>query len=361
MSGDWLANARRMPVAFAQVREDPRIDLAVLTMLGRTNLSGLMIASGGCTAAALAASSRLGELHIVDINAAQLALTRLKLHLLCNSSSVHRCELLGHAPMPMREAALTSTLRSLDLAPDVFGPPALVAELGPDHAGRYELLFSALREAMAGEALDWASLLRNGDVRNGDAALLLDPGTPLGAVMDRAFDDVMALDNLIALFGEAATQNSAVPFSQHFATRTRHAIKTLRPKHNPFLWQMLAGRFPPNGSYDWLTMPAPRTMPRLTWSHSAMDAVLADIDRRFDFIHLSNILDWLAPEQAARVLRLTHRALKPGGLTIIRQLNSSLDLPALCPDFHWLTDEANALHAVDRSFFYRQLHLGRRP
>jgi S-adenosylmethionine-diacylglycerol 3-amino-3-carboxypropyl transferase len=92
-----------------------------------------------------------------------------------------------------------------------------------------------------------------------------------------------------------------------------------------------------------------------------MRDVLTDAaERRYDFIHLSNILDWLTQAEAAEMLRLTHRALKPGGLTIIRQLNSSLDLPALGPQLEWLADEADELHRRDRSFFYRKLHLGRR-
>jgi hypothetical protein len=56
MSTAWVDEALRMPVAFAQVREDPRVDLAVVERLRRGDLSGLMIASGGCTAAALVAS-----------------------------------------------------------------------------------------------------------------------------------------------------------------------------------------------------------------------------------------------------------------------------------------------------------------
>jgi S-adenosylmethionine-diacylglycerol 3-amino-3-carboxypropyl transferase len=80
----------------------------------------------------------------------------------------------------------------------------------------------------------------------------------------------------------------------------------------------------------------------------------------FDFVHLSNILDWLSPEKARATLELAWRALRHGGRTLIRQLNSVLDIPSLGPMFHWLTPEANDLHARDRSFFYRALHLGRK-
>jgi S-adenosylmethionine-diacylglycerol 3-amino-3-carboxypropyl transferase len=80
----------------------------------------------------------------------------------------------------------------------------------------------------------------------------------------------------------------------------------------------------------------------------------------YDFVHLSNILDWLNPEQARVTLDLAHAALRPGGWTLIRQLNSTLDIPASGPGFSWRAEEALALHARDRSYFYRALHLGRK-
>jgi S-adenosylmethionine-diacylglycerol 3-amino-3-carboxypropyl transferase len=53
-------------------------------------------------------------------------------------------------------------------------------------------------------------------------------------------------------------------------------------------------------------------------------------------------------------------ALRPGGWTLIRQLNSTLDIPSFGKGSSWQTQEAQALHATDRSYFYRALHLGRK-
>ena len=47
----------------------------------------------------------------------------------------------------------------------------------------------------------------------------------------------------------------------------------------------------------------------------------------YDFVHLSNILDWLSPEEARATLDVAHAALRPGGWVLIRQLNSTLDIP----------------------------------
>ena len=65
------------------------------------------------------------------------------------------------------------------------------------------------------------------------------------------------------------------------------------------------------------------------------------------------------PAEAARLLSTCLRRLRPGGIIIIRQLNSTLDVRACEPRFKWLP-MAERLHQRDRSFFYRALHLGRK-
>ena len=98
----WVLEAAALPVAFAQVREDPLLDLWVVERLG-SDSRVIMVASGGCTAALLAAASNVGRLHLVDPNPAQLALSRLKLRLLQTTDPSTRLALLGHAEMPLAE------------------------------------------------------------------------------------------------------------------------------------------------------------------------------------------------------------------------------------------------------------------
>ncbi len=334
----WVRAAAEMPVAFAQVREDSLLGLWVLDRLGGDALRGIAIASGGCTVAALAALGRLAHLHLVDVNAAQMALCRLKLQLLQTETPNRRTALLGH------------------VAGDALGPTALASEVGPDHLGRYELVFAELRSEMRSHTDELFELLMLDDaaerVRRGA------PTTRLGMALDLALDRVMALPNLVRLFGSDATRNSREPFSRHFARRIRHALAALPTRNNPYLWQMLLGRFPPGVRYHWLDAPAPGRMPHVTESIGTMDAALGDFRDSFDFVHLSNILDWLALDQARQTLELACRALRPHGYVLIRQLNSTLDIPSLGRQFEWHNEEARALHARDRSFFYTALHLG---
>ena len=92
-----------------------------------------------------------------------------------------------------------------------------------------------------------------------------------------------------------------------------------------------------------------------------MVGALADRPGAFDFVHLSNILDWLDPEEARTTLDLARRALRPGGWTLVRQLNSTLDIERVSAMVSSGTRLGRGrLHQADRSFFYRALHLGRR-
>src|SRR5258707_7376622 len=198
-----------------------------------------MVASGGCTAAALAAMPKVSRLHLVDPNPAQIALARLKLRLLETASMHERLSILGHVPMGLaeRRRRLAAELHALKLGPDALGSIDFIAEERPDHAGRYEVLFSKLRAALTDVADDLTAmlLLRDPAAQSRRA----DPATELGRTLDAAFDSVMALPNLVGLFGEGATRNRCESFSRHFARRTRHVLATLPAGDNPYLWQML--------------------------------------------------------------------------------------------------------------------------
>lgn len=355
----WVRQATALPLAFAQVREDPLIDLWVVERL-RKGAEAFMIASGGCTAALLATAPNLARLRLIDMNPAQLAITRLKLRLLQTCEPSARLELLGHKPMatPHRARLLESHLGALELPATALGPVDLTAKVGPDYAGRYERAFAELQRLLADQADELSSLLRLADpIEQRRRAA---PATALGRRLDEALDAALSLPNLVALFGSEATNNPVLPFCRHFALRIRQALAAFEAARNPYLWQMLRGVYPEGAVSPWLEKPAPPRMPSITLSISPAAAALREEKAAFDFVHLSNILDWLRPEQAIDTLEAAAGALRPGGWVLIRQLNSTLDIPALGGMFDWSEQEAADLHARDRSFFYRALCLGRK-
>lgn len=365
----WLDHAERSPLRFSQVREDPRLDLELID--GQpAGASGVMIASGGDTAALLQSRSRLRCLHLVDASPAQLALTQMKLELQRSDIARDRAlAILGHREMdPIeRSREVHRLLGDLKIDPAILGPSEMVGALGPDHIGRYELLFAELRRQLyqseSGPALRrWLH-----ETLPDKAARMIQPDSKLGRAIDRAFDDVMDLKNLIRLFGEDATQNPLLTFARHFAEQTRQSLRRFAPAENPFLWQIFAGRFPDDVLYDWMNCAVSKqtdTTPKMEicFHQGMMREVLDDLaPGAFAFVHLSNILDWLPPEEATRTLAAAARILQPGGLAIIRQLNSSLDIRNLPGELAWDAAQSASLLERDRSFFYRAIHVGRKP
>lgn len=345
---DWARRAASLPLAFAQVREDPRLDLELARQVPAGG-TVVMIASGGETAACL---GRLPlRLVAVDMNPAQLALARLKWRLAGGPADEAEA-LLGHLPMPgeERRRRMGELLDALDLDEDVLGPPEWIAERGVDHGGRYEVCFAELRGRLEPWRVELETMLLS-------ETLLGNFG---GAWLDEAFAEVMRLENLVCLFGKEATQNPRRSFSDHFTARTRETIGRIPPRTNPFLWQILAGCFPPGGRYDWLEDDRP-VIAEVEWRQGKMDAVLDSMAAESaGLVHLSNILDWLSPGEAEATLRSARRVLKPGGQVILRQLNSTLEIEGLDAGIAWDEEHGRAMEARDRSYFYPRIHVGSR-
>ncbi|MCA9803747.1 MAG: DUF3419 family protein, partial [Cyanobacteria bacterium HKST-UBA02] len=264
-----------------------------------------------------------------------IALARFKLWLLDNCKTEERLALLGHLDMPgvKRSGSLLRILKDLHLPDDILGDLDCtgLAGRGADFCGRYEILFEALRAELAQS--------------DGD--------------LDRAFAATMTPENLLRVFGPDAVHNPARPFHEHFADRTRLALTLYERKSNPYLCQVLDGCFADGALYPWLTMEAPETLPSLSFETGTMIGFLSrQQSGSLDFLHLSNILDWLEAETAESLLAKASRALAPGGLLIVRQLNSSLDIRSFREGLAWLPELSENLLASERSFFYRDLHVG---
>ena len=355
-SEDWIESTARLPIAFAQVREDPLVDLALVERLGRP-ARVLMIASGGETAALLS-TLPLRELHLADMNAAQMNLTRLKLHLLKTADQEERLRLLGHQTMSAEERShlLTARLAALNLPADSLGPLELVSRYGPDHCGRYEWLFARLRERLRpqAEAMDRLMRLRE----PAQQSELVTPETDLGKAIEAAFAETMDLSALVQIFGSEATANRAKPFATHFVDQTRDALSSFSAADNPFLHQIFLGKFL-GPRWPWLDSERQDVLPKTMYSAIKMDQLLKSLpDNSYDLIHLSNILDWITPTEALGVLQNAFRCLASESLVVIRQLNSLVEIPALRCGFDWMPELAAQLHESDRSFFYRSLHIG---
>ncbi len=364
----WAREASSLPLAFAQVREDARLDVLLLKKLPPHRRRVLMIASGGDTAVRLVCEQQGADqlLELVDANAAQLALTKAKFHLACHAHPPERLQLLGHAALETstRGAAWLDLLDKLNFTIDIFGPMALISQHGPDYAGRYEVAFRELSYLLKTSAAQVETFISY--TESSDALRHLQSDTTTGQAFATAFASALSLPNLVALFGKGATQNPRRPFHEHFLAQLQAWVTHQAPRGNPFIRQMLLPASQADSYADWLELPQldPQTLPCITYHHSTMLQHLEQTSREsIDFLHLSNILDWLSISEAQTTLQAAQNVLRPGGYLIIRQLNSSLDLPSLLAELgslKQLDELSNNLTISDRSFFYPAIHVAQR-
>ena len=320
----------------------------------------LVVGSGGCTLAVLAPLANVSAVHVVDPNPAQLALCRVKLAMLQSTPQVSRLEILGHRTLnpDSRKLRVEEICDQTGDTPESFGASDVVSEVGLDYVGRYESVFRQIGNSVGSFPDDVLDLLRL-DSSSAQARWLQSHPDFVARLLE-SFDQVMALENLVTLFGETATQNPVMDFSTHFFQRTVHALHCFNANSNHFLWQVLASSTLSKPVARWLNQPVQNVSAELIYEPATIQDYLAQTDIQFDYIHLSNVLDWLTVEDARSLLELTWRRLKQKGFTLIRQLNSNLPIRSLGDRFSWLNEESDFLHREDLSYFYRGVHCGQR-
>lgn len=359
---NFIEQALEQPVLFAQVREDSLQDIELIkSRFPEGKIDIAMVASGGCTAAALISETSINSLTLVDANPSQIALTKLKLHLM-QFPIKRRLEILGHESMDpkKRKSIVEGMMLALDLPEEILGDLETISELGLDFIGRYEIVFDAFRQELKPHQSEIETLFVLESIQ--EQLKIVSKGSSLGDAIDAAFQKVFSQDNLVTIFGLGATANRIQSFADHFAERTRIYLSSHLAKDSPYFAQLLLGRFHGENVYPWLKNECSQLPECLSFYLSPMNQFLKEIGKnRFDLIHLSNILDWLPSEEAEELLDDAIHSLKPGGAIIIRQLNSNLDLRSYKNSFLWDSKSSSEYHRDDRSFFYRDLHIGFKP
>lgn len=349
----WVHEAKKCPLAFAQVREDSELDRWAIKSLQKNNIKILMIASGGCTLAYLSSMSEISRIDVIDCNNSQIALSKFKLKLLEYYSPSERLAILGYTEMhqELRQTVILEILSDLRYEKNIFGPLNLVSEKGPDQIGRYEKLFEKLRNQIKpNDKSIYNSIMHNTSL-----------GESIKSKLETDYKEIMSLANLVRLFGNEATQNAAQSFSKHFFKQTLQAFNntSFKTSQSPWLQTMLLGTFGNNTTYPWLSLDKTPPRSRIHFFHKNALEYFLQNDKKYGFIHLSNILDWLNIEQAHTLLELVSKSLNASGKVLIRQLNSRLKISDFdIPNIQWDTKNSQKLAEKDRSFFYPKLHLG---
>jgi S-adenosylmethionine-diacylglycerol 3-amino-3-carboxypropyl transferase len=334
-----LADARADRLFFAQVREDPRVEIAALAPRASDRI--VVVTSGGCTALSLLAAGA-GEVHAVDLNRTQNHVADLKLVAVRQLERRAAIAFLGGLPAPGKQRlatyialrdALTTAGRSY------WDRQASAIRRGVLNAGVSERFISLIawlvrhvvqtsdgvERLLACRTLDEQRTLfaREWNTRRWRLLfrVLLNRWT-----MSRAYDP--------AFFAHVGRAD----FAEHFRRLAEHALTDVPIADNYFLHQMLTGRYPvdrSDGVPPYLSDAGARVIAsarrRLTLVDGNLWTYLRTLpDQSVDGFALSNVAEWMTPPQIHTLFAEVERVAAPGARVVFRNFVGWTDLPATC-------------------------------
>ncbi|HET7458716.1 MAG TPA: DUF3419 family protein [Gemmatimonadaceae bacterium] len=354
---ETLAGCEAGPLYFAQVREDPALEIAALAPTRRDTV--VCVSSGGCTALSLLAAGA-GRVHAVDLNPTQNHVVELKAVAVERLSVAAAAAFLGGRPAWEERLTIYRALRGA-LSPAARAwwdeRPRLVRR-GVIRAGVSERFIGAVVLAMraivhpksrVSRLLACRTLEEQRDFYDREwntrrwramyAALLN------RWVFDRAYDPRFF----------AHVRNPS--FAAHFLRLAEHALTELPVRDNYFLHQMLTGHYPEDAQArpPYLSATGAPVVAESLDRLTLVDGDYAEWLRRLtprsvDGFALSNICEWLTAEQTDALFREIVRTAAPGARLCFRNFVGWTELPAWCAA-HFVEDRrlGAALSARDRS------------
>jgi len=331
-----LASAKDDRLFFAQVREDPLLEIEALSPLSDARV--VVVSSGGCTAFSLLAAGAK-EVIAVDLNSTQNHLVELKVVALRRLVNPELMSFLGVAPGTSRRRSRTyavlrpylsdNAVKYWDRNESLIGRGVLncgvserfiaavvgVVKLAIHDKRRIERLLSLesleeQREFFASEWNTWRWKLL--------FPLLLNRWT-----FNRTYDP--------GFFREVENPS----FAAHFRGLIEHALRDVPVRTNYFLHQMLAGAYPlqvPAGLPPYLD-PTRREFLRSRLEQlQLVDAGYAEYlatreDDSVDALALSNICEWLDQSGIDDLFAQVVRVARPGARVCFRNFVGHTAIP----------------------------------
>jgi len=332
------------PIAFAQVREDPIVEINAIRELQMEfdELEISLICSGGDTICSIIKYFRQNDshsdtpiniIHAVDLNPAQHHLTALKLALIQKYPPTDVIEILSNG---------------IDKPTDIIGE--LMDRLSTEN---YTFWFNH------------QVLLRTGVNQLGRFELLFKETFSNKSIID--FDLNFSHDNLRKIFGDSAVNYShSKPFSEHFREVYQTYLELYPdPSSNYFYHQFVNNSY---GSKPDSDLPVYLQgdlvennilSNKIVYQTKSMLNFLSDrIDSSLHLVHLSNITDWLPSSEFDLLLNEAGRVLKLRGKVILRRLNSDILLEDYIKNVYPIKGKYSfqmETNIIDKSHFYREV------
>ena len=331
-----LPDARNGPLMFAQVREDPCIELQALApSLGGTIA---VVSSGGCTALSLIGAGA-HRVVAVDLSRSQNHLVELKCAAIRTLAANVAIAFLGGQPMPgQRRLRLYELLGPLltDVARTHWDRNQSAIDAGVLRAGRSERFIGLVAAIVA------KLVVRKGGVR---AMLEAESVAQQREIFERDWSGWrwrLLFSLLLNRWSMSRAYHSSFfdhaddrSFARHFRRLAERALTEIPARSNYFLHEMLTGRYPVqevDGVPPYLTRTsvarAVDAAERLTLVDGGMTTYLRSCaDRSVDGFALSNICEWLDAGEIDALFAEIARTATIGARVVFRNFVGWTDIP----------------------------------
>ena len=346
---------------FAQVREDPRAEIAALAPSADETMA--VVSSGGCTALSLLAAGA-GRVVAVDLNRTQNHLVELKAAA-CRLGARDAIAFLGAGSSTTRAATYAALRESLSPSAcchwDARQRQVAAGVLGAGVSERFiGAVVTALTLAVHPRSrID--RLLGCRTVAEQRALFAREWDTRRWRALFTLLCNRLVLRNTYPSQFFAHVENPS--FALHFRGLAERAITELPVSSNYFLHQMLAGRYPvdePDGVPPYLSDRGAAVVTsareRLALVDGSMTAYLrARPAGSVNAFALSNICEWMTPPDVDALLRQVLRTAAPGARLVYRNFVGWTELPVWCERIVPDDDLSGRLSREDRSLMQRRV------
>jgi S-adenosylmethionine-diacylglycerol 3-amino-3-carboxypropyl transferase len=325
-----LADAVDDRLFFAQVREDPRLELAAFR--GRWDGPIAVVSSAGCTALSLVAEGA-GEVVGVDLNRTQNHLVELKAAAVAELDPDEALAALGgtafsgtgrlHYYRRLREALTPRALRYWDARPELVARGVL-------DAGVTEWLMRLIARAIRVFVHPRGRVDRLLRLRTVAEQQRFYAGQWDNARWRLLFALLCNRFVLRRTYDPAFFANVENPsFARHFRQVVEHTLTRLPVHDNYFLHHLLTGRYPEGGVPPYLAARVPALAERLTLVDGGFTHYLRTrADGSLAGFSLSNICEWLTAEQIDDLFAEIVRTARPGARLVFRNFVGWTEVPS---------------------------------
>lgn len=348
-------------IRYAQVWEDADVLVAALDIQSTDTV--VSIASAGDNALALlgAGAARVVAL---DLNPAQLACLALRVAAYRELTHPELIELIGSRPSTRREALYRRCRPRLAPAVQTFWdahPDSIAGGIGG--AGKFEHYFKLFRTRVLPLVHSRAkveALLRGGPPAEREEFYTQRWNTWRWRLLFNVFFSRFMMGRLGR--DPAFFKYVEGSVADRILRRTRHALTALDPADNPYLHWILTGTH--GAALPWALRAENfdrirARLDRLEWHELTLEAFLereGPAGARIDKFNLSDIFEYMSPENTAALLARLAAASRPGGRLAYWNMLAPRRRPeSLAAVLRPREDVAAPLFAQDKAFFYSAL------